>query len=63
MTPSAARAKALAAGATEAEIDAETEHQRRRHKTVRQNMIFALQVHPFRNTREDWVRLAGALAV
>ena len=51
-----ARTMALAAGASETEL------QRRHVGSVPfRNMIGALQMLPARNTRDDWTRLAGAL--
>jgi hypothetical protein len=55
--------KAIAAGATIEEIRAEFEHAKRHRGTVPQrNMIRALQMMAWQNTKNDWVRLAGALA-
>jgi hypothetical protein len=55
--------KAIAAGATPADIQREAIAQRRSKGTVpHKNMIRALNLHPWNNTRGDWVRLAGALS-
>lgn len=57
-----ARANALAAGATDADIDAEAKLQARHVGTVPfRNMIRALQLLPRLNSAEDWARLAAAL--
>lgn len=57
-----ARAKALAAGATDADISAESQRQARSVGTVPfRNMIRALQLLPRLNDRDDWTRLAAAL--
>jgi hypothetical protein len=62
MTFEQARAKALAAGATDADIDAEAKLQARHVGTVPfRNMIKALQLLPRLNSAEDWTRLAAAL--
>jgi hypothetical protein len=62
MTFEQARAKALAAGATDADIDAEARHQVRNVGSVPfRNMIKALQLLPRLNSAEDWTRLAAAL--
>jgi hypothetical protein len=62
MTFEQARAKALAAGATDADIEAEARHQARHVGTVPfRNMIRALQLLPRLNSAEDWTRLAAAL--
>ena len=62
MTANEARARAIAAGATESEIDAETIRQSRHKSTVPfKNMIRALQMLPYLNNKADWTRLAGAL--
>jgi hypothetical protein len=62
MTFEQARAKALAAGATDADIEAEARHQARHVGTVPfRNMIKALNMLPRLNGREEWTRLAGAL--
>ena len=53
---------AIRAGATEPEIAAEAQRQERHVGTVPQrNMIKALTMCSRLNTRDDWVRLAGAL--
>lgn len=56
-------AKALAHGATMADIESETALQLRQVGTVPFNhMIRALSmIHGWLNTRDDWIRLAGAL--
>lgn len=60
-----ARNTALAVGCTDEDIRREAERIRRGSygspMAVR-NMIRALQLSPWRNTRADWARLAGALA-
>lgn len=57
-----ARAEALNKGATDSEIAAETELQRRHVGTVPfNNMIRALQLHTWHNSAADWTRLAAAL--
>jgi hypothetical protein len=62
MTFEQARAKALAAGATDEDIDAEASLQARSVGTVPfRNMIKALQLLPRLNSAEDWTRLAAAL--
>jgi hypothetical protein len=62
MTFEQARAKALAAGATDADIDAEAKLQARSVGTVPfRNMIRALQLLPRLNDVNDWTRLAAAL--
>jgi hypothetical protein len=62
MSFEAARAKALAAGATDSDIDTEARHQARHVGTVPfRNMIRALQLLPRLNSAEDWTRLAAAL--
>lgn len=57
-----ARQFALVAGATDDEIE--------RHATAQMasvgttpfnNMIVALQLHPWSNSRDEWARLAGAM--
>lgn len=61
-TPSEAHNMALAAGATEAEIEHETELQRRHVGSVPfKNMIQALGMLPAMNDRADWTRFAAAL--
>lgn len=61
-TLSEARTMALAAGATMAEIESETELQRRHVGSVPfKNMIAALAMLPAVNDRADWTRLAAAL--
>jgi hypothetical protein len=55
-------ARAEAKGATWKEIAAEADRQDRHVGTAAaRNMIRALNLHPYSNTREEWVRLAGAL--
>jgi hypothetical protein len=50
-------------GATLDDIAREAELQRRQRGTVpHRHMIRALSLHPWNNTRDDWVRLAGALS-
>jgi uncharacterized circularly permuted ATP-grasp superfamily protein len=62
LTYEQARAEALAAGATDAEIAAEAKIQARNVGTVPfRNMIRALQLLPRLNSAEDWARLAAAL--
>jgi hypothetical protein len=62
MTFKEARAEALAAGATDADIDAEARHQARNVGSIPfRNMIKALQLLPRLNSAEDWTRLAAAL--
>jgi hypothetical protein len=62
MTFNQARAEALAAGATDADIDAEAKLQARHVGTVPfRNMIRALQLLPRLNDVNDWTRLAAAL--
>jgi len=62
MTKQDAIAQALGAGATMAEIELEASYQAHRVGTVPfRNMIKALQMLPYFNTRADWVRLAAAL--
>jgi hypothetical protein len=62
MSYTAAQSHALLSGATQDEIDAEAARQARHRGTSPQrNMIRALQLSPWRNDRDDWVRLAGAL--
>lgn len=59
---SAAQSRALMAGATQDEIDAEAARQSRQRGSVpHRNMIRALQMHPWMNDRADWTRLAAAL--
>lgn len=55
--------RALASGATVADIESETALQLRQVGTVPFNhMIRALNLHSWHNTRQDWTRLAGALS-
>lgn len=57
-----ARKIALEAGATDDDIATEAGRQIRQVGTVPfNNMIRALQMMAYRNTREDWTRLASAL--
>lgn len=59
---SAAQSRALMAGATQGDIDREAERQARHKGTIpHRNMIRALNMMPWRNTKDDWTRLAGAL--
>ncbi len=54
--------QANAKGATIAEIAAERRIQERQVGTVPfRNMIRALSMHPWLNSKEDWTRLAAAL--
>lgn len=54
--------RAFAHGATPLEIEQSALRQRASVRSVAtRNMIKALQMHSWRNTRDDWVRLAGAL--
>jgi hypothetical protein len=53
--------KCLGLGFTREEIAAEAERQKRTNPQFRNNMIRALQLHPWSNSREEWLRLAGAL--
>lgn len=62
MTPADARARAKSLGATDNDIAAEATRLKRQVGTVPfNNMIRALQMHPWRNTPAEWTRLAGAL--
>jgi len=62
MTYKEATACAIGAGATLADVTHETARQRRHVGSAPQrNMIKALQLSPWHNTRDDWTRLAGAL--
>lgn len=57
-----AAAQAFKKGATEACIERETQRQLRLVGTVPfNNMVRALNLHPWANDRADWVRLAAAL--
>jgi hypothetical protein len=57
-----ARGRALTAGGTDAEIDAQVPGWARTVGTPAfERMIFALNLHPWRNGRKEWVRLAAAL--
>jgi hypothetical protein len=54
--------KANAHGATPVMIEQSAMQQRHNcRSTATNNMIKALQMHPWHNTRDDWTRLAGAL--
>lgn len=54
--------KAFAKGASIADIAAERKIQARQVGTVPfRNMIRALSMHPWNNTKEEWTRLAAAL--
>jgi metal-responsive CopG/Arc/MetJ family transcriptional regulator len=57
-----ARARAIRAGATVDELVAEEERQARQRPAIRKATAQALQMHSWHNTKDDWVRLAGALA-
>lgn len=60
-----AKAKALAAGASEADIERYRAAIKRGNSGPRpmvRAMIVALQISPWRNSADDWARLAGALA-
>lgn len=62
MTYKMALANAVAAGATVAEIEVEAvKHVRHRGTVPFNNMIRALNMMTWLNTREDWVRLAAAM--
>lgn len=62
MKKSDAIAAAVAKGATLAEIEAEAKIQDRQVGTVPfKNMIRALQMHSWNNTKAEWTRLAAAL--
>ena len=61
MTKNEARRRAIAAGATEDEIEAEVAIQRRQPASIRRSMIYALCLHAWNNPRHEWVRLAAAL--
>lgn len=55
--------KAIGAGASQAQIELEARKQDRQRGSVpHRNMKVALQLMPYLNGREEWVRLAGALA-
>lgn len=57
-----AAARAFKMGATEADIEAEAQRQARHVGTVPfNNMVRALNLHPWHNDRDQWTRLAGAL--
>ena len=63
MTKQDAVRYALEKGATLDDIEREIERQRRTRGTVpHRNMVRALQMHPWNNSRDDWVRLAAALS-
>jgi hypothetical protein len=63
MTRQQAILAAIKAGADPKDIQREARLQARQKGTVPQkNMIRALSMHPWNNTRADWVRLAGALS-
>ena len=54
--------KAIAAGATQEEIDRQaTNYVRQVGSVPFKNMIRALNFHPWHNTVDDWTRLAAAL--
>lgn len=62
MRKAEAIARAVEAGATLAEIEAEASRQARHVGSVPfNNMIRALQLCTWRNSRDDWTRLAAAL--
>ena len=62
MTTREALDKAIASGATLADVINEARLQARHvGSTPFKNMIRALQMMTWYNTKEDWVRLAGAL--
>lgn len=62
MTTKAAVGAALRAGASVAEIEAEAgKLARLKGTTPFKNMIVALNLMTWLNTREDWVRLAAAM--
>jgi hypothetical protein len=62
LTKAQAIAKAIAHGATSAEIEDEAARQSRNVGSVPfNNMIRALNLMPWRNDRADWTRLAAAL--
>jgi hypothetical protein len=54
-----ARERALAAGATDAEIQRYADNLSPSIPT--RNMIVALLLHPWLNSADDWARLAGAI--
>jgi hypothetical protein len=59
-----AKAKALEAGASEADIAKEAKAVKRGSYgggVFKRNMVMALQMHSFRNSAAEWARLAGAL--
>jgi len=61
VTKTEALAAALAAGADLKDIQQESRLCKRMSKVVLKNMIKALQLHPWNNTKADWTRLAGAM--
>ena len=62
LTKKEAIERAIAAGATLDEINQEAQHQVRHvGSTPFKNMIRALNMMTYRNTRADWTRLAGAM--
>jgi hypothetical protein len=57
-----ARENALAKGSTDAEIDRQAANYMRQVRTVPfNNMIRALNLHPWHNDAAEWTRLAAAL--
>lgn len=63
LTLKEATARAIAVGASPDDIADSARHQSRHVGTIPfANMIRALNMLPWRNTRDDWTRLAGALA-